>query len=569
MTTNRKIAVVALLVGVVVLFVWLTNSGKNPQQQGGKSLVPAKISTNWDDEFELLSQDANGLYLFNYFLKSTLNKGKHVSKIDHNYSLDTIPRNTSPTFLFIGKKFVLNELEIDSLLARVALGSKVFIAQHELNPEFYNRLFDNIELSYNYAPSIQINSNSTKNYTFFSIFQNDTIANKWRGYRNILSNSYNDHTVLSTHGKLENSIALQLGKGYIYLCTTPELFVNYQLKQSDGLNYSKHWLNRIPSDENVYWLELGRFTKAPINEYEEEETDQEGTADDSYLQFIFQQKTLVYAMILLLFGILLYILFRAKRTQPVVPFISKKKNMTLVFADTITSIYFADRNPSVMLDIQKRNFFNAVQKHFFVDLSKPKEGKEISVLAQKSGLPETEIRELIQGFEKSNEFGIDENYLIQHSKKLQSFYRQTGIISDKIQDRIEARMFQLYRALWLSSILLLGGLFTIFLGFYYLVNAVGIGIVFWPIGALLLTVAVLRMSKPLLLVSKTTISYHPLIRKQKNYELNDISTIETSEKGVKFRFNGGKILIVNYWELNHQDAQQFKRFIALQNKLKL
>lgn len=568
MTTNRKIAVVALLVGVVLLFVWLTNSGKYPQAKGGKSLVPAKISTNWDDEFELLSKDANGLYFFNYFLKSRLDKGKHVSKIDHNYSLDTIPRNTSPTFLFIGKKFVLNALEIDSLLERVALGSKVFIAQHELNPEFYNRLFDNIELSYHYSPSIQINSKSNNNYTFFSIFQNDTIATKWRGYKNILTNSYANHSVLSTHGKLENSIAIQVGKGYIYLCSTPELFVNYQLKHADGINYAKHWLNRIPSNENVYWLELGRFTKAPINDYEEE-IEEKGTPDDSYLQYIFQQKALVYAMILLLFGVLLYVLFRAKRTQPIVPYLSKKKNMTLVFADTITSIYFADRNPSVMLDIQKRNFFNAVQKHFFVDLSKRKEGKEVRVLAQKSSLSETEINELLLGFEVTELQGIDENYLIQHSKKLLAFYRQTGIITDKIQQRIEARTFHLFRALWLTSILLLSGLFTIFLGFYYLVNAVGIGIVFWPLGALLLTMAVLRMSKPLLLVSKTEITYHPLIGKQKKYELNDISTIETSEKGVKFRFNDGKMLIVNYWELNHQDAQQFKRFIALQNKLKL
>lgn len=568
MTTNRKIAVVALLVGVVFLFVWLTNSSTSPQKQGGKSLVPAKISTNWDDEFELLSKDANGLYFFNYFLKSRLDKGKQVSKIDHNYSLDTIPRNTSPTFLFIGKKFVLNALEIDSLLERVALGSKVFIAQHELNPEFYNRLFDNIELSYHYSPSIKINSKSNNNYTFYSIFQNDTIATKWRGYKNILTNSYANHSVLSTHGKLENSIAVQVGKGYIYLCTTPELFVNYQLKKPDGINYAKHWLNRIPSDENVYWLELGRFTKAPINDYEEE-TEEEGTPDDSYLQYIFQQKALVYAMILLLFGVLLYVLFRAKRTQPIVPFLSKKKNMTLVFADTITSIYFADRNPSVMLDIQKRNFYNAVQKHFFVDLSKRKDGKEVRVLAQKSSLSEAEINELLLGFETTEQQGIDENYLIQHSKKLLAFYRQTGIITDKIQHRIEARIFQLFRALWLTSILLLGGLFTIFLGFYYLVNAVGIGIVFWPIGALLLTIAVLRMSKPLLVVSKTEITYHPLIGKQRTYELNDISTIETSDKGVKFRFNGGKMLIVNYWELNHQDAQQFKRFIALQNKLKL
>lgn len=568
MTTKSKIAIVTTLAGFVLLLVWLSSTGSNPKKQQGKSLVPAKISTNWDDEFELLSKDANGLYLFNYFLKSKLDSKQQVSKIDHHYSLDTIQRHSHPTFIFIGEKLVLNELETDSLLAKVASGSKAFLAQQELNPEFYNRLFDNIELSYNYSTAITIHSESKKSYTFHSVFQSDTIAHKWRGYKNILTNTISEHKVLSKHGNLENNIALQVGKGYVYLCSNPELFVNFQLKNAEGLNHAKIWLNRIPEDESIYWLELGRFTKPPVYDPWEEQEEGDGKVDDSYLQYIFQQKSLVYAMILLLLGVLLYIIFRAKRTQPIVPYLSKKKNMTLVFADTITSIYFADRNPSVMLDIQKRNFYNAVQKHFFVDLSKRKETKEISILAQKSNVPESEIEDLINGFEL-NTPGVDENYLIQQAKKQLSFYRRTGMISQKVQDKIEAREFQLFRSIWISAILLLSGLFTIFLGFYYLVNAIGIGIVFWPIGALLLTVAVLRLSKPLLVVSKSTLTYNPLIGKQKKIEMSDVSAIETSEKGTKFRYDGGRFLIVNYWELNHMDALQFKRFVATQNKLKL
>jgi len=287
------------------------------------------------------------------------------------------------------------------------------------------------------------------------------------------------------------------------------------------------------------------------------------------LQFIFQQKSLVYAMILLLFGVIMYVVFRAKRTQPAVPYIAKKQNMTTVFANTITSIYFADRNPYVMLNIQKRNFYSAVQKHFFVDLSKRKEDKEIKALAQKSNVSEIEINELISGFETNVVSSVDDNYLIDMSKKQVDFYKRTGMISSKVQEKIEGQSLHLYRNLWLSAILLLGGLAVLFFGFYFLVNAIGVGIIFWPIGATLLTLAVLRMSKPFIIASKSQIVYISLFGRKKIYLTEDIHMIESSEKGTKFRFNGGGILIVNYWELNHTDAKQFKRFVAAQNKLKL
>lgn len=559
--------VVGALLVFVVLAVWLMNSGK-PNGGNGKKSVPAVVSTNWDDPYELMSKDANGLYLFNYFLKAHLNKGPQVSKIDHRYSLDTLSRMKQATFVFIGEQFVLNPQEADSLLAHVARGSKAFLAQHIMDPYLYNALFDNIELSYEYHFSTRIKAGKYE-YPFTYQYQNDTIANKWRGFKNILLSEDTTHKVLSTIGKLENNIAIPYGKGWIYLSPNPEIYVNYQLKQNSGFYYARTWLSRIPTNEDVYWLELGRFKELPEYEPDDFFEEEEGERDDSYLQFIFQNPNRVIAIVLLLVGVLFYVLFRAKRTQPVVPFIGKKKNMTLVFADTITSIYFADRNSYVMLNVQKRNFFNAVQKHFYVDLSKRKDDREIKALSQKSNIPEAEIQELINGFETKEVSAVNEHYLIDMARKQVSFYRRAGMISNRVQEKIESREFRLFRNIWISALLLLLGLCSILLGFYFLVKAVGVGILLWPLGIVMLAFAVLRMSKPLLRVDKESMRYYPLFGKSKGYEISEINAIETSDSGTKFRFNGGKMLIINYWELNHMDAQQFKRFVAVQNKLKL
>src|SRR5690606_32272675 len=138
----------------------------------------------------------------------------------------------------------------------------------------------------------------------------------------------------------------------------------------------------------------------------------------------------------------------------VVPYLDKKKNMTLAFTDTITSIYFADRNPYVLLNVQKRNFYEAVQKHFFVDLSKRKEDKEIMTLSQKSNIPASEIAEMIRLFETTEVSKVDENYLIDLAKMQVAFYQKTGMISSRVQAKIEAKEFKLYRNMWISTVLL-------------------------------------------------------------------------------------------------------------------
>jgi hypothetical protein len=569
MNNKSKIAIILVLTGFVFLLVWLFNgNAETPTDSKEGKKAPSFVSSNWDNSFELVSKDPNGLYLFNYFIKAGLNNTTEIAKIDHPYSLDTIPRHTRPTFIFVGDEFVFNDQEIDSLFARIKSGSKLFLAQHTLDKKIYQRLFDNIEISYDYGLSTKVKT-PQNSYAFYLIFQSDTIANKWKGYRNALLSGSQSHKTLSTLSGLENSIAIPYGKGYIYLCATPELFVNYQLKRKEGFYYSRTWLNRIPANENVYWLELGRFKKDENQFNEDEIEDGSDKRDDSYLQFIFQKKQLVYAMVLALFGVLLFLIFRSKRTQPVVPVIPPKKNMSLEFADTITSIYFSNRNPYVLLNIQKKNFYEAILKHFFVDLSKRTEDKEINSLSQKSTVDVFAIKEIITGFETTEVSSVDEDYLLQQSRRYLYFYTKSGMISTKTKSKLDTISFKVYRSFMISSVLLLLGIFTVFVGLYFLVQAIGVGILLWPIGALIITFALLRLSKPLASVADKTMNYYPLFGKSKRYELENLKEIDAHPAGATFIFHGGQQLSVNYSELSKLDAQQMKQFVVIQNKLKL
>lgn len=573
MNNKTKIAVVGIVFAVIALMVWLLNGtgGAQPKQKKkGQKLKPSYVSSTWDEgQYDLKNKDPFGLYLLNFGIKERLNKGVEVSKIDHLYSLDTLKKKNHPTFIFVGEKFILNAEELDSIMSMVERGSKFFLSANVIDKKMYWELFDNVGLSYIYSEHVAVKYGKHK-YDFHFILQNDTIAHEWKGYKNLLPVEDVRHKTLAKIGSLESNIALPYGKGYVYLNPNPEMYTNVQLKSKGGYYHSKIWVNRIPKDESVYWLELARFKELPEDDFDDLFDDEgEGERDDSYLQYIFEKPQLVTAMILAIVGILLFILFRAKRTQPMVPFIGKKKNMSLEFADTITSIYFSKRNPYVLLQVQKRNFYSAIQKHFYVDLSKRNEDREIITLSQKSNVHRSEIEELLRGLETTQVSNVDENYLIELTKKQVEFYRRTGMISHRVQAKIDARVFKFYRNYWLSTLLILGGIFTILLGMYYLTQSFGIGIVFWPIGIAVITWGSLRLAKPKIEINDKNIKSYPLFGKPTKYEKEDLIAIHSSGNGARFTFAGNKQITINYWELSRLDAKQFKRFVQTQNKLEL
>lgn len=573
MNNKTKIAVVGIVFAVIALMVWLlsgTRGELTQQKYKGQKLKPSYISSTWDEGYyDLTNKDPFGLYLLNFGIKERLNKNIEVSKIDHLYSLDTLKENQLPTFIFVGEKFILNPEELDSVLSRVEKGSKLFLSADVIDKKMYWELFDNVGLSYIYSEEVEVSVGKNK-YEFQFILQNDTIAHNWKGYKNLLTVSNKRHKTLATIGSLESNITLQYGKGYIYLNPNPDMYTNVQLKSKAGYYHSKIWVNRIPKDQPVYWLEIARFKDLPEDDFDDLfDNEGEGERDDSYLQYIFEKPQLVTAMILAIIGILLFILFRAKRTQPMVPFIGKKKNMSIEFADTITSIYFSKRNPYVLLQVQKRNFYNAIQKHFYVDLSKRHEDREIITLSQKSNIHRSEIEELLIGLEVSKESAVDENYLIELTKKQVDFYRRTGMISQRVQSKIDARVFKFYRNYWLSTVLILGGILILLLGMYYLAQSFGIGIVFWPIGIAVITWGSLRLGKPKIEIDDKLIKVYPLFGKPITFEKQDLIAIQSSSNGARLTFAGNKHITINYWELSNLDARQFKRFVQTQNKLEL
>jgi energy-converting hydrogenase Eha subunit C len=329
-------------------------------------------------------------------------------------------------------------------------------------------------------------------------------------------------------------------------------------------------LNQLPTDRPVYLLELGRLLEYNYDPYGEGDGESD-EQDSSYLQFILKSPALMAAFGFGLLGVLLFVLFRSKRMQPIVPYIEKKKNMSLEFAQTITSIYLSKSNPMGILKVQRQNFYDAMQKHFFVDISRKAKDRErsIRILSEKTSIAESELMELIDLFEPKNQNELNENYLAQVNTKQRSIYVRTNIISDRIIERIEGKNTVIQRNLLFSVALILLGIFIVLLGFYYLVVSIGVGIVFWPIGAIFLIIGIRRINRPLLLITPDTVTFYQTFGRKSSLAVNDLMRISTVKNAYILYFKEDKTLKIKKIELSKFDKSQLERFIAKHHNLEL
>lgn len=568
MDRRTKIALIAgFSFFALVLLWWLkpTSTGEHSGNGGSKvKKLPTYVSSSWDKKYELDSKDPYGLFLFNFLVGANQNKGKDIERIDSPEQLDSLLTSTAASFVFIGDEFILQQKEIDQMISAVNNGSTVFVSSYFIDDKFMAELFESYQITFAYALKLKVQDDHNTKFSLAHVYQNDTVANSWYGFKKYTENDRFETQALLYNKQFTSVLQFKIGKGQIIVNHSPELFLNYQLKSKDGFTISKNLISGFNPDHNTYWLEIARF-----KEYDENWDEEESGEDNSLLQFIFQNPYLFQAMMWTLVGVILFLLFRTKRLRPVVPPHVPKKNMTLSFVEAISSIYFSKRSPFALLQVQRKNFYDTVYRHFLVDLSRVDRDREIATLAEKSEFPMNELRHLIAKMEVSNEIGVDDTYNVEIAKSQRNFYLHSGIVSEKVKTKIDARDNAFHRSIAFSSILLLAGFMSLIGGMYLLIQGFGAGILFWPLAILFITWGILRFSRPLLSISSSYIKYYPLLGKVKEYPKEELRSMENDPKGFKMTFNTGSSIVVRYSQLSNIDGKQLHKIIEKQVKLRL
>lgn len=564
MNKQTKIGVVGGIIVAMFLMVWMF-SGPNEKQ---KSKRRTFVSSNWTSRFQVDDKKPMGLYLLTSLTQAHLDSNHHVVPAIDWIDMDSIRAKDKQrkTYFFVGNVFGLISSEVDTLLADVKSGSTLFLSYYDLTENMYEKLFYEYELAFEYNDHVNVFTDKHK-FKMINLFQNDTVATDWPAFKKI--ESLGDHESLSSFMEMSNFIKVKYGKGTLYFHSNPGMFYNYQLKRLHGFKYTEFVLNQLPKNQNIYLLELGRRTDNYGNEDTDDDTGTEGKVDDSYFKLIFQSPMLLTALLLSILGLILFVIFRSKRTQPIVPYIEKKKNMTLAFTETITSIYYAKRHPYGLLQVQRKNFYATIHKHFFIDLNRGADNKVLDVLAEKCNMQRSEIDEIVNMLETKEAFSVNDQYIANVNKKMHAFYRQIGVISDKLNEKIQSREMVFRRSMLVPIALIFSGISLFIVGIYYLMISIGVGIVFWPIGILLIALGSIRISHPYMKIKQNTIEYYSTLGKKYSFNKDDLISTELKAKGAILNFKEDKKLIINFWDLSRFDKQQFKRFVSKFHNLEL
>lgn len=143
-------------------------------------------------------------------------------------------------------------------------------------------------------------------------------------------------------------VKINFGKGHFYVHSEPLILTNYYVLKSKN-KYLENVLSYLPDRQTVWFVE----TDTPLSM--------------SPMRFILNNPPLRYAWYLLLLGLLIFVLFNAKRKQRIVPVIEPLKNTSLDFIRSIGNLYLQEGDFHEMMAKKAQYFLNRIRMDLLID----------------------------------------------------------------------------------------------------------------------------------------------------------------------------------------------------------
>ena len=398
-------------------------------------LMP-KDKFNWNESYRINDKEPYGGYVIGELLKKDQKKKDFniIQKRSLHETLDTNKVSPDSKYIFIGGALYLDSADIQSMLSFVRSGHDAFISSEELPSDLtvnlkefqcywhgYTYRSDSIARMNFYHPDL-VAKNS---YPYSFIQKDEIISYSWAGFNtsNICENSY-EFTKLGYFktkydSETVNFVCIPYGSGNFYFHTTPLVFTNYFLLNDRALDYAAKTFSHLKPG-NIYWDEFSRNYH-----YNGDDGNGGGRESESPLQFLLEQKSMRWAWFTLLFGVvLMYLLFRTKRRQRVIPLLEPNTNTSLEFVQTIGRLYFLQNNHRGLCKQMMRHYLAFVRNKY--SLSTLKINEELfSKIASRSKVNIETIRNIFNSFGLIDKTAaeINDKELINFHQSIDSFYK--------------------------------------------------------------------------------------------------------------------------------------------------
>ena len=346
--------------------------------------------------------------------------------------------NESANYVFIGQALYMDSSDVNALLHFVEAGNLAFISSKTIPYDlmfhlYYEECDDIYWEDYNvlYDTTVHLNFEHARlradtGYAFTYLARQEARPYSW----SYIEPFYfcEEETGLAPIGMMNDSLAnfarVRYGEGFFYLHTTPIAFSNLQLLEEPGLEYANRAFSHLQPGP-IYW---DRYSRAPewmgrrMNNRNNYLSNRE-LSKESPLQYILGQPPLAWAWYLLLALGVLFLIFRAKRKQRIIPVRDTNVNTSLAFISTIGRLYFIQNNHK-KLALQQMKLFRAFLRERYFIQSRDLDKSFMERLAHKSEIPEETIEKIILLYKNiRNSSFVSENTLIDFHRLLDGFYK--------------------------------------------------------------------------------------------------------------------------------------------------
>lgn len=184
--------------------------------------------------------------------------------------------------------------------------------------------------------------------------------------------------------KVPTAVSVPYGKGEVIFVSSPLLFTNYGMLEGNTFVYIFRLMSYL-ADLPVYRTEAYVKTDAML------------VAEQSPFREIIKRPPLRWALYLALLGVVLFMIFTARRRQRVIPIMSKPANRSLEFIQLIGTLYYQRKDHVDLVRKKFKLFAEELRKTAGVDISDVNtDDREYLLLAEKTGMNSDRLKKVIR-----------------------------------------------------------------------------------------------------------------------------------------------------------------------------
>lgn len=184
--------------------------------------------------------------------------------------------------------------------------------------------------------------------------------------------------------KVPAAVSVPYGKGEVIFVSSPLLFTNYGMLEGNTSVYIFRLMSYL-ADLPVYRTEAYVKTDAML------------VAEQSPFREFIKRPPLRWALYLALLGVVLFMIFTARRRQRVIPIMSKPANRSLEFIQLIGTLYYQRKDHVDLVRKKFKLFAEELRKTAGVDISDVNtDDSEYLLLAEKTGMNSDRLKKVIR-----------------------------------------------------------------------------------------------------------------------------------------------------------------------------